>query len=160
MLFKKRFKKDHQNNLEIRISEDERHLLGDLINQLREVLLSTSAEGSVEASIRRLFPTAYNDDPKEDAEYQRLMRDQLLEQRLQQLDRVEDTLKAEILDDEQTTSWLTVINDLRLVLGTKLDVSDNDNFSPGDPDSPDNQSFAVYHYLGYLQGEFVEALSK
>jgi hypothetical protein len=88
------------------------------------------------------------------------MRDQLLEQRLQQLDRVEDTLKAEILDDEQTTSWLTVINDLRLVLGTKLDVSENDNFSPGDPDSPDNQSFAVYHYLGYLQGEFVEALSK
>ena len=66
MLFKKRFKKDHQNNLEIRISEDERRLLEDLINQLREVLLTTSAEGSVEASIRRLFPTAYNDDPEED----------------------------------------------------------------------------------------------
>ena len=37
-------------------------------------------------SVRRLFPTAYHEDPERDREYQQLVRDELLERRLAALD--------------------------------------------------------------------------
>ena len=72
--------------------------------------------------MRRLFPTAYHDDPERDREYQQLVRDELLERRLAALATVEATAAADELDEEQLTGWLTALNDLRLVLGTRLDV--------------------------------------
>ena len=54
--------------------------------------------------------------------------------------------------------WLTALNDLRLVLGTRLDVSEDDD--DVDPDDPDAPAHAVYHYLGLLLGEVVDALER
>ena len=131
----------------------ERELLAGLVDQLRELLELTTDDPSV----RRLFPTAYHDDPERDREYQQLVRDELLERRLAALATVEESVEAEELDEAQLTGWLTALNDLRLVLGTRLDVSeDQDGIDEGDPDAP---AMAVYGYLSVLLNDIVDALA-
>jgi hypothetical protein len=136
----------------LRLPDVERELLADLAEQLREVLVSSTDDPNV----RRLFPTAYHDDPDKDQEYQQLVRDELLERRLAALTVVEETAQARELDEAELTGWLTALNDLRLVLGTRLDVSEDDHAV--DPDDPDAPAHAVYHYLSMLLSEAVDAL--
>ena len=133
---------------------EEREVIVGLVQQLRDVLLATTDEPMV----RRLFPTAYNEDPDRDQEYQQLVRDELLERRLAALDTVEATASADEVDEATLTGWLTALNDLRLVLGTRLDVSEDD--LDVDPDDPDAPAHAVYHYLGLLVSEAVDALER
>ena len=113
----------------IDLADDHRQLLTQLIEQLRDSLTTTTDD----ANLRRLFPTAYNNDAKKDAEYQRLMRDELLESRLAAID---VTLRVVAQDDEITTEEIDAfsrsINSLRLVLGTTLDIAESDYGSPSD----------------------------
>jgi hypothetical protein len=132
----------------------ERELLTDLVEQLRDVLLATTDD----PTLRRLFPTAYHEDAERDEEYQLLVRDELLGRRLAALAAVEETAMAVEVDEAALTGWLTALNDLRLVLGTRLDVSEDDH--DVDPDDPDAAAHAVYHYLGMLLGEVVDALEE
>ena len=118
--------------------------------------MTCSSPRTDDPTLRRLFPTAYHDDPDRDREYQQLVRDELLERRLAALTLVEETASAEQLDEAGLTGWLTALNDLRLVLGTRLDVSEDD--AEVDPDDPDAPAHVVYHYLGMLLGEVVDAL--
>ncbi len=143
--------------MEVRISEEERQVLGDLMEQLRELLLSTSPEGQLDPSLRRLYPAAYVEETRYEQEYQRSTRDQLLERRLSHLDIVEATLNDVELDSDSVTAWITTLNDLRLVLGTRLDVSEDDESRVLDPKDPQERHRAIYHYLSHLLGEFVEA---
>jgi hypothetical protein len=130
----------------------ERDLVLSLVDQLREVLLATTDD----PTLRRLFPTAYHEDPERDREYQQLVRDELLERRLAALATVETTAATAELDEAELTGWLTALNDLRLVLGTRLDVSEDDH--DVDPDDPEAPAHAVYHYLGMLLSEAVDVL--
>ncbi len=138
----------------LHIAEAERALLGDVVEQLRELLTTTTED----PSLRRLFPTAYHEDPQRDREYQQLVRDELLARRLQALAMVEETLGADELQEDELTAWLCALNDLRLVLGTRLDVDETP--AEVDPDDPDAPAHAVYDYLGFLLAEVVEALEE
>ena len=51
----------------------------------------------------------------------------------------------------------TALNDLRLVLGTRLGVTEETYVDETGPRTP---GMAVYVWLTWLQGELVEALSK
>ncbi len=133
-------------------------VLTQLISQLRESLLTTTDD----ASLRRLFPTAYHNDAKKDAEYQRLMRDELLASRLAS---IEIALTVISRNDELTESEIDAfarsINSLRLVIGTTLDIAESDY---GDPNIKSRQSKSpeteadeqklihgeLYDYLGWL----------
>ena len=130
----------------------ERDLVVSLVVQLREVLLATTDD----PALRRLFPTAYHEDVERDREYQQLVRDELLERRLAALGTIETTASTTELDEAELTGWLTALNDLRLVLGTRLDVSEDDHDI--DPDDPEAPAHAVYHYLGMLLSEAVDVL--
>ena len=156
MKFGRRFRTKRNGFVEIKITDEERHLIAELIEQLRELVLSTSPEGSVDPSIRRLYPTAYVGDAEQEHKYQRLMRDQLLERRLAHLDVVESTLRDEELSPETLIAWITSINDLRLVLGTHLDVSEDDEPTFRDENDQEQQQRAIYHYLSHLLGELVD----
>lgn len=157
MAFRNRFSHRRDGRIAFELGDDERELMASLVDQMRELLMGTAASGSVDPSMRRLYPTAYADDPERDAEYQELMRDELLERRLESLDVVEGSIGLSHLDEETALTWLTVLNDIRLVLGTSLDVSEDDDFLV-DPDDPDEGHRALYHYLGQLQHEFLDAL--
>lgn len=137
----------------LKLPENEKVLLRELLRQLREQLVaSTDAP-----HLRRLFPPAYADDLDKDAGYQVLTRDELLEGRLAAIDTVVETLDGGNLDSPQLTAWMTTLNSLRLVLGTRLDVDEEvPALDLSDPLAP---SYAVYEYLGWLLSQVVDALA-
>ncbi|MCP4962818.1 MAG: DUF2017 family protein [Actinomycetia bacterium] len=139
------------------IGDDERDLLEHLIPQLRDLLVEVSPTGTVDDPVRRLFPTAHTDDPDLDIEYQLSSRDRLLASRLDRLDVVETTVRSDVLTFDQYNSWVAAINDVRLVLGTRLDVSEDDEPPNLDPEDPTAAANAMYHYLGFLLGELLDA---
>jgi hypothetical protein len=53
-----------------------------------------------------------------------------------------------------------VLNDLRLVLGTHLDVTEDIDYENLDPREPRGRDLAVYGYLSWLQEQLVEALGE
>lgn len=59
---------------------------------------------------------------------------------------------------EQADAWLSAINDVRLALGTTLDVSEDmpDQLPDDDPRAP---HLGVYHWLTWLQESLVAALA-
>ena len=147
-------------NYKIDLATDHRQLLTQLVEQLRDSLATTTDD----ANLRRLFPTAYNNDAKKDAEYQRLMRDELLESRLAAID---VTIKVIAQDDEisaeEIDAFARSINSLRLVLGTTLDIAESDYGSQSDTQQSDDpesdeaneaDEFLIqkelYEYLGWL----------
>lgn len=142
----------------IRLSEAEHEVLGSLLTQL-EALLLAEGRGPVDPDsvARRLFPTAYAHDEALEADYQRLVHDDLLAGRLTAIEEVREHLLAESLDEEQLGAVLGVLNDLRLVLGTKLDVSED--MEPVDVVGPDAPAYAAFGYLGWLIEHLVDALS-
>jgi len=106
-----------------------------------------------------LFPPAYMDDPDRDAEYQRLVHEDLLAEHVQALHVMEETIDARRLSLEQLTSWLAALNDLRLVLGTRLNVTEETYQEEMDPKAPDTPAYALFFYLGWLEEQIVEALA-
>jgi hypothetical protein len=69
------------------------------------------------------------------------------------------TVDAERLTREQLESWLGALNDLRLVLGTRLEVTE-DMYETGMPaGDPRAQPFALYQYLTWLQEMTVASLA-
>ena len=147
----RRVKRHRDGTFELRLPEEERRALRSLPDQLRALLASD------DPSIERLFPPAYLDDEEREAEYRRLMRDDILERKREALDVVERTVDRPRLTEDELVAWLGALNDLRLVLGTQLDVSDDPSFDVPE-DDPGAPAFAVYSYLGWLQEHVVAAL--
>ncbi len=157
-LFSRRVKRLGADRYRVVLPEAERDLLRSLVPQLRELLTTD------DPSLTRLFPTAYPDDPERDAGYQALVRDELLEKRFASLDVLESTIAAATksgteLTGDQLEAWMRALNDLRLVLGTRLDVSEDDD-EIVDPDAPDGPAWAIYHYLAMLLSFIVDALAE
>ena len=142
---------------ELHLSEDERDLVRSLTGQLRQLLEGN--EQRPDPSLRRLFPAAYTEDDERDAEYQRLMHDDLLAHRLGCLVVVEQTLEADRLAEDQLVAWMAALNDLRLVLGTRLDISEETDVLDPDPADPNAAAIAVYGWLGWLLEHVIDALN-
>jgi hypothetical protein len=139
---------------ELKLDATEAVVLGHVAQQLREAILT----GTDDPMLRRLFPPAYVDDQEKEAGYQALARDELLEARLASLDQLESALADPVMDAERAGALLRSCNALRLVLGTRLDVSEDDD--PGiDPDDPEAPTWALYYFLSGLVGELVDALA-
>ena len=102
---------------------------------------------------------AYPDDEDRETEYRLLVRDELRSSHEAALTALEESADAERLDEEQLLAWMRAVNEVRLVLGTRLDVTEEGDERPTDPDDPRTTAFAVYDYLTWLQGTIVEALS-
>jgi len=64
------------------------------------------------------------------------------------------------LSEEEATAWAAALNDLRLVLGTRLDVTEEtEPFGGRSPDDPAAAPYAIYHWLTGLQDDVINALS-
>ncbi len=139
----------------LRLPEEERALLRFLPDDLRSLLDAAPDE----PHLRRLFPPAY-EDAKDEAAYRELMGNELLEGRRQALRVLAETAQAERLTGEQAQAWLTALNDLRLVLGTRLGVTDDSLLEGLTENHPRAPELALYAYLSWLQEQLVEALSE
>jgi hypothetical protein len=104
----------------------------------------------------RLFPPAYAEDPEDEREYRALMHEELVGDKQESVRAFAASLEADSLTEEELEAWLRVLNDLRLVLGTRLDVTET-TFAQGlDPRDPDAPELALYSYLSWLQEQAVE----
>lgn len=140
-----------EDGFAVTLEPEMRHFVVSLAHQLDELL-----ELDVEETTR-LFPTAYHDDPERDAGYQILARQQLIDSRREAISLMEATVEQDVLTEEELTAWMGIVNDLRLVLGTRLDVSEEDHDI--DPDAEDADLHLLYHQLGYVLSEIVDALT-
>jgi hypothetical protein len=149
----RRVKKTRKGEYQLRLPAEERDLLRDLPRQLKELLASD------DPSLKRLFPPAYKDDAGLEAEYRHYMADDLMASHQRAIGIMDETIDAEVLDEEQMTAWLGALNDLRLVLGTNIDVTEDMYEQPMSPDDPRASAFAVFTYLGWLQEQVVDAIA-
>jgi hypothetical protein len=148
---RRRIARQRGGGYRLRLTQPERDLLAALPGQLME-LLETG-----DPSLRRLTPPAYGDDAESSADYTAMVQDDLLDGRRQALATLARTASAERLTEDELGSWLTATNDLRLVLGTRLGVTeDTQGLMHDDLQAPE---WVAYNYLSWLQEEVVAALS-
>lgn len=142
------------------IGKDETALVRRLVGELRSMLTDPEPNDEALELIARLFPVAYPDDERMEAEYQRLMRDELVQSKLATFDVVDDVLaERAVIDEGRLVAVMQSINSIRLVLGVMLDVSDDpdaDEVAEGYEDSPE---YALYGYLSWLLEWSVRALT-
>ena len=129
----------------------------DPLEQL--VNMSGSTEISNDPALARLFPDGYLDDEHASADFRRFTEQDLRAQKISSLATVSQTLnnwngKANV-NHLQAQDWLKALNDLRLVLGTRLEIS---NESETDFDS-DDPGIHLYNYLTFLQGTLIQVLT-
>ncbi|MEQ1701295.1 MAG: DUF2017 family protein [Ilumatobacteraceae bacterium] len=139
---------------------EEKELIGRLVAELRALLLAD--DPATEPVKRRLFPPAYHlaDDREADIEYQRLMREELVASRLSALQFVDDALTSGApLSEEGMHGLLQSLNAVRLVLGTLLDISEEDDADDFDDDDPMVGEYHLYQYLSHLLDAAVQVVS-
>lgn len=116
---------------------------------------------------RRLFPPAYEGDESAQREYAQMTAADLIEQKTVALDAVERSLDGArkkrgmwtvSLDEDEADAWLRVLNDARLSLGTRLDVTEDDYDRQIDSSDPEATQRELYLWLGWLQSNLVDTL--
>jgi len=152
------------NGFLIELGEDETALVARLLDELRQLLTNPSPDGSEQMLIVRLFPVAHPDDEEAEAEYQRLMRDDLVESKLAAISRVETVLTAErrsdrVVDEEGLVDFMQSLNGIRLVLGTMLGVTDDPDAEEVDEQVESSPEYHLYAYLSWLLEHCVRAVS-
>ena len=153
---KRRFSRKRDGTFKVSVGEDERALLAALPDQLEAMLKAPGPEA------QRLFPPAYAANEAFDEfeeEYQRLMRDELVRRRVERLETMRDSIDATVLTADQLDAWVRALNDARLVLGTLLDVSEEQDPLDVEPDAPDTHQRVVYVVLSSIVSDAVDALS-
>ncbi len=141
------------------IGDDERQLLARLLTELSQLLMGESDD----PRLIRIFPPAYHlaDDAEADAEYQRLMREDLVASRLSGISTVNAALEAPgPVGEEAMVAFVQAINGLRLVLGTMLDVGEDHDPDLIDDDDPQIGEHHLYNFLSWLLDWAVRALSQ
>jgi hypothetical protein len=159
------FRRVGGDRIRLRLAPQEAELLRGLPEQLRSTLGDRGDPVN-----RRLLPPAYlqPEDAEADAEYRRLMHDDLLAAKLANADLVTATLeRGEVrarrftveLSEEEALAWLGVLNDVRLALGVRLDITE-DYDGVVDPLDPRAPAMHLLSYLGWLEEQLVEALAR
>ena len=134
----------------LNLDGDERNLLRDLGPQFAAML-----DDPTQPVLERLFPPAYSDEEhlQMQDEYRRLMQDDLVDRHREELELLASTASADVLTTDQLLAWSRALNSIRLVLGTHLDVAEEDERRR--PETPEE---VLYQWLTYMLGEVIEAL--
>jgi hypothetical protein len=166
-----RFRRLRRGGIQAKLDTAEAAVLIQLCRELAG-LLSGAGEDPKEDDpvMARLFPRAYLDPTEEEAEseWQRFARPDLVEGRKEAVETLLRTLAGArqhrgglevTLSPEEADVWLAVVNDARLALGTRLDVTEDTHPDNYEPDDPARAPYAVYWWLGYLEEHLVDTLA-
>ncbi len=133
--------------------------LGELLGRLEKPALPPD-----DPVLARLFPDAYSDDPQAAGEFRHYTEDSLREAKSATARLVLATLPEGggrvRLTGEEAQSWLRALNDVRLALGVRLDITEDferqlASLPAGDPRAA---YFQVYDWLTYIQETLVRSL--
>jgi hypothetical protein len=115
--------------------------------------------------LARLLPDAYRDDPEASGDFRRYTESGLRSGKAAAARTVLATLPAAggriRLSEPEAQAWLRALNDIRLALGVRLEVTDDfdDQVANMEPDDPRAAYIGVYQWLAFLQETLVRALS-
>jgi hypothetical protein len=145
-----------------RLDPAEAGIVGLLLDQLEQLLAADADDVAGDPVMARLLPDGHRSDPELAADYRELTESSLRSGKSDDLATVRATLPdggGEVrLDPDQAGAWLRTSNDLRLALGTRLDVTE-DTEPPDEIVDEQGQQLAVYYWLTALQGSLVDALA-
>ncbi|MFI0404681.1 DUF2017 domain-containing protein [Actinomadura sp. 3N508] len=167
-----------RDGIRVRLEPEETALLRALMEQLLALIGDAPGEDDELASmgiaenattpddpvLARLFPDAYRDDGESATEFRRYTEMGLRDGKREAAGTVLASLAGPgseiVLDEKQAQAWLRALNDVRLALGTRLDITEEwyeeaENMSPDDPRAP---LFAAYDWLTSLQESLVRVL--
>lgn len=131
----------------------------------RQVGLSSVTEPPDDPVLARLLPTAYLEDEESAREFRRYTETDLIRSKRsyvrtmqRSLDRGPGTI---YLDEAEARAWMTALNDVRLALGTRWQITEEDDAEAYErmaEDDPRRPVLAVYDWLTLLQETLVEAV--
>ncbi|MSW42931.1 MAG: DUF2017 family protein [Actinobacteria bacterium] len=182
------FTRDRRGVLWLRVEPVGVVVLNDLAQQLRDLVAPSVPDPSVEVdplaalvgieahtpvsddpAVQRLFPAAYRDDDDASADFRRFTERSLREGKLHRAEVVLGGL-ARLgagegrlsLTAEEAQAWLGTLNDLRLVLASRLGVDDDEGqWRERVASIPESQHLAMlYDWLTWLQDSLLEALTR
>ena len=142
-------------------------LLGDAPgadDDLASIGIAENAAKPDDPVLARLFPDAYEDDGEAAGEFRRYTEMGLRDGKREAAKEVRGSLGEPrqdiLLDDERAQIWLRALNDVRLALGTRLDITEEwyEEAATLDPRDPRAPLFAAYDWLTMLQESLVRAL--
>jgi hypothetical protein len=130
---------------------------------LPDLALSENTEAPEDPALARLFPDAYRDDDEASAEFRRYTEAALRDGKREAARTVLETLRdggEVMLDADQAQAWLRSLNDVRLALGVRLDITEDtlERMRDFDWSDPRYAGFAAYDWLTYLQESLVHAI--
>ena len=149
-------------SLDVKLSSEEAEAIRRVANDILDELKQTEDPG-----LRRLFPPAYKDDPDRNEEFEVLTRDDLLARKRNAAEAVVNSIDrgkskrgawSARLQEDVAQAWLALVNDARLILGTRLDVTEDMDHDPLPPDDPKAPQHNLYVYLSALEWALVEAM--
>ena len=144
-----------------RLEPAEAQIVGLLLDQLDQLLTADALDVADDPVLARLLPEGHRGDPALAADYRELTESSLRSGKTDDLATVRATLPPDggevRLDLDQAGAWLRTSNDLRLALGTRLDVTD-DTEPPEDFTDERDHQLGVYYWLTAVQGSLVDAL--
>jgi hypothetical protein len=164
----------------LRVDVVEKGLLVSLAEQVCEFVMPEARESAdplasivgidMEAEIpddpamARLFPDAYPDDPEAALDFRRFTQRSLQEAKLAHARTVLQALSKSgekiTLSSGDIPSWLGFLNDARLAIGTRIEITEDNHEQLADlpEDDPRHGMFHVYDWLTYLQESLVQLL--
>lgn len=175
------FKRSRHGGLTMQLDEAEVRILRHVLTETLELLgpsespaedplaaavgIGTTTTAPADSALARLFPNGYTDDPEASADFRRYTEPGLREAKRSAartaLATLDDAGERRVLTELQAMAWLGTLNDVRLVLGDRLGVTEDweemvESLADGDPRLA---LFWVYDRLTYLQDTLVRALT-
>jgi hypothetical protein len=145
--------------IRLEMEEHEAELFRSLLIEMQTFL---EVAHEADPVTERLFPKAYEGNGDE-AKYREMTETDLHAAKRETVREARDML-GELgavnvtLRSEQIEAWLRLLTDLRLAIGTRLEVTEDTMAAEIDPNSPDAAALSVLHWLGWIQESILERL--
>ncbi len=175
------FRRNRHGHVWLHLGDADRRLMSDLLGQMVAMLaepeddepsdplaelvgIDATAQRPDDPALARLFPDAY-EDPDDADEFRRFTQRDLRSTKLGNLATARASLERPDptrLSEAECMAWLGAINDLRLTLGTRLEITEEgpEEFLGLAGDDPRRSMYLVYDWLTYHQDRLVHALQK
>ncbi|WP_426574767.1 DUF2017 family protein [Aquihabitans sp. McL0605] len=149
-------KRRSDGRYDVNLDDDSREVLTLLLADLSSQLDT----GPDHPNLDRLSPPAYLDDDEADAGYQLLAGEELRTSRQASIATVIDSLTRTEVTEPELWDWIQALNAVRLVVGTRLEIDDDDHGPLHRPSRgpQDDALWAVYDFTTIVQHEVVAAL--
>jgi Domain of unknown function (DUF2017) len=137
-----------------------------VLDDLEQIFAEEAPEMPEDPVLARLLPDAYQDDPEAAGEFRKYTESSLREAKKYFAQTLLDTLPPSggrvKLTGDQARDWLRALNDIRLMFGVRLEVTEDfeEQLAALSPQDPKVAAFEVYGWLGAVQESLVQALAR